>query len=186
MADDVITNPLRERCTLFHDALLQDALFEENLQRVSDILNSKVPVKYFDSVLPGPTIDALLGAIGDINKKFVTIKDLYKLEFKNVKDCRGRVFKSAQKRIRDLLVSIANMTPDALDTWVSQIWHDLATSGTRFLENDADGMIHEAEEYLKFRNSSAYKELENKLAPINNLVERRLIGFLIWSKYKVN
>lgn len=168
MADDVITNPLKERCVLF-----PDALFEESPQRASDILNSKVPVEYFDSVLPGPSIVALLGAIGATNKKFVTIQDLYNLEFKNVKDCRGKVFKSAQKRIRDVLANIANMTPDALEAWVSP-------------KPDAEGMIHEAEEYLKFRNSSAYKELENKLAPIHNLVERRLIGFLIWSKYKVN
>lgn len=168
MADDVITNPLKERCVL-----LPAALFAGNPQRVLDIMNTKVPVKYFDSALPGPTIEALLGAIGAANKKFVTIRDLYNLEFKNVKDCRGKVFKSAQKRIRAVLASIANMTPDALEEWVSP-------------KPDADGMINEAEEYLKFRNSSAYKELENKLAPIRNLVERRLIGFLIWSKYKVN
>ena len=168
MADDVITNPLKEQCVL-----LPAALFSGNPQRVLDILNTKVPVKYFDSVLPGPTIEALLGAIGATNKKFVTIRDLYNLEFKNVKDCRGKVFKSAQKRIRDILVNFANMTPDELEALVSS-------------EPDAEGMIHEAEEYLEFRNSSAYKELENKLAPIRNLVERRLIGFLIWSKYKVN
>lgn len=168
MADDVITNPLKEQCALF-----PDDLFEENPQRASDILNFKVPVEHFDSVLPGPTILALLGAIGATNKKFVTIQDLYNLEFKNVKDCRGKVFKSAQKRIRDVLANIANMTPDALEEWV-------------YPKPDADGMIHEAEEYLKFRNSSAYKELENKLTPIHNLVERRLIGFLIWSKYKVD
>lgn len=168
MADDVITNPLKERCVL-----LPAVLFAGNPQRVLDIMNTKVPVKYFDSVLPGPTIEALLGAIGAANKKFVTIRDLYNLEFKNVTDCRGKVFKSAQKRIRDVLANIANMTPDALEAWVSP-------------KPDADGMIHEAEEYLKFRNSSAYKELENKLAPIHNLVERRLIGFLIWSKYKVD
>lgn len=168
MADDVITNPLNGQC-----ALLPDNLIEENLQRAFDIMNTKVPVKYFDSVLPGPTIVALLGAIGATNKKFVTIRDLYNLEFRNVKDCRGKVFKSAQKRIRDVLVNFANMTPDALEALVSP-------------EPDAEGMIHEAEEYLKFRNSFAYKELENKLAPIRNIVERRLIGFLIWSKYKVN
>ena len=168
MADDVITNPLNKQC-----ALLPDDLFTESPQRASDILNSKIPVWYFDSVLPGPTIVALLGAIGATNKKFVTIQDLGSLEFQNVKDCRGKVFKSAQKRIRDVLANIANMTPDALEAWVSP-------------KPDADGMIHEAEEYLKFRNSSAYKELENKLSPIHNLVERRLIGYLIWSKYKVN
>ena len=165
MADDVITNPLKEQCALFPDDLLEE--------RASDILNSKVPVEYFDSLLPGPTITSLLGAIGATNKRFVTIQDLYNLEFKDVKDCRGKVFKSAQKRIRDVLASIASMTPDALEAWVSP-------------EPDAEGIIHEAEEYLKFRNSPVYKELENKLAPIHNLVERRLIGFLIWSKYKVN
>lgn len=168
MTDDVITNPLRERCVL-----LPDNLLEESMQRVFDIMNTEVPVEYFDSVLPGPAIAALLGAIDATNKKFVTIRDLYNLEFKNVKDCRGKVFKSAQKRIREVLANIASMTPDALEAWVSP-------------EPDSEGMIHEAEEYLKFRNSHAYRKLDNKLAPIYNLMERRLLGFLIWSKYKVN
>lgn len=171
MADDVITNPLKEQCALFSDDFFSAS--PELKRRACDILNLKVPVEYFDMVLPGPTIEALLGAIGATNKRFVTIRDLYNLGFKNVKDCRGKVFKSAQKRIRDLLENIARMTPDELEEWLSP-------------KPDADGMIHEAEEYLKFRNSSAYKELENKLAPIHNLVERRLIGFLIWSKYKVD
>lgn len=168
MADDVITNPLKEQCSLF-----PDDLFEESPQRASDILNSKIPVGYFDSVLPGPTIVALLGAIGATNKKFVTIQDLYNLEFQNVKDCRGKVFKSAQKRIRDMFANIASMTPDALEEWVSP-------------KPDVEGMLHTADEYLKFRKSSAYKELENKLSPIHNLAERRFIGFLIWCEYKTN
>lgn len=168
MADDVITNPLKAQCALF-----PDDLFEESPQRASDILNSKIPVGYFDSVLPSSTIAALLGAIGATDKKFITIQDLYNLEFQNVKDCRGKVFKSAQKRIRDMLVNIASMTPDALEEWV-------------YPKPDVEGMLHTADEYLKFRESSAYKELENKLSPIHNLVERRVIGFLIWCEYKTN
>jgi len=65
------------------------------------------------------------------------------------------------------------MTPDAFEEWVSP-------------KPDVEGMLHTADEYLKFRKSSAYKELENKLSPIHNLAERRFIGFLIWCEYKAN